>query len=168
VPAGLDACHAAFRYEDTARELVTALKYANQRAVLGRLAAAMAAVVDAAAVDLVTWAPTTGEHRRKRGFDQAELLARSVARRLGRPCRPLLRRAPGPAQTGRSATERRDGPRFTAVVPPGVRVLIVDDVITTGSTLSAAAAALRRAGAGRVVGAAIARTPSPVLRSTLR
>src|SRR4051794_25232212 len=166
VPVGLDACHALLRYEGTATRLLTGLKYANQRALLGWLADGMGALVEGhgagpAVIDVVAWAPTTDAHRHRRGFDQAELLARAVARRLRRPCRPVLRRAPGPPQTGRSARQRREGPAFTARPVPGASVLVVDDVVTTGSTLTAAAMALRRAGAATVVGAVAARTPAP-------
>ncbi|HEX8771251.1 MAG TPA: phosphoribosyltransferase family protein, partial [Acidimicrobiales bacterium] len=96
----------------------------------------------------MTWAPTTGARRRERGFDQAELLARAVARRLGLPCRRLLRRRPGPAQTGRDREGRQSGPAFTTRRVTGpARVLLVDDIVTTGATVSAAARALRAAGA---------------------
>jgi competence protein ComFC len=111
-------------------------------------------------VDVVTWAPTSKDRRRRRGFDQAELLARRVARELGLPSAALLRRAHGPPQTGRLAAERRVGPAFVVVaarVPS--HVLVVDDVVTTGATLTAAARALRHAGAATVVGVAAARTP---------
>ena len=124
------------------------------------LARGMAATVAHEPVDVVTWAPTTPARLRARGFDQARLLARAVARELHLPCRPLLRRNPGPAQTGRDAAARHTGPAFAGRTPlAGRRVLLVDDVVTTGATVSAAARALRRAGAERVTVVAAARTP---------
>ncbi|MEN3315829.1 MAG: hypothetical protein V7605_2063 [Acidimicrobiaceae bacterium] len=159
-PAGVDRCRAPFAYEGVGRELVARLKYRNARAAVPFLAAEMAALVDATTVDVVTWAPTTSPRRRHRGFDQAELLARAVARRLGRPCRRALRRRPGtPAQTGRTLAQRRSGPAFHPRRSVGPRVLLVDDVVTSGATVSAAAAALRRAGAATVQVVAAARTP---------
>ena len=159
-PPGLDWCGAFLAYEDVGREVVARLKYRNARAGLPWLADGMAGLARAAAgeggLDVVTWAPTTPARRRERGFDQGRLLARAVARRLGLPCRPLLRRLPGPPQTGAGRRERLAGPRLVAArraVPP--RVLVVDDVVTTGATLSAAAGVLRPAGAV-VVGAVTA------------
>ena len=161
VPPGVDSCLAVLAYEGVARHLVAKLKYRNHRDALGGLAAAMAALVLVpAAVDVVTWAPTTAARRRARGFDHAELLARAVAHRLHRPCHPLLVRHPGPPQTGRSRGERRAGPVLSprGRCPPSV--LLVDDVVTTGATVSAAARALRSAGAARVSVVAAARTPA--------
>jgi len=157
-PPGLDRCAAVLLYAGTGRELVARLKYRNRRAALGPLAAAMAERV-AAVPDAVTWAPTTRRRRRRRGYDQAELLARAVARRLGRPCRRLLIRLPGPAQTGLPLVERRVAPVFRATAVPPPHVLVVDDVATSGATLSAAAGALRLAGATEVDAVVAARTP---------
>jgi predicted amidophosphoribosyltransferase len=157
-PPGVDACNAVLAYDGPARELVARLKYRNHRSALGGLAAAMAAtVVDLP--DVVTWVPTTPARRRQRGFDHAELLARAVARHLRRPCRALLGRGPGPPQTGRPLAERRAGPVLVARGPVAGRVLVVDDVVTSGATCAAAARALRRAGASAIDVVAAARTP---------
>jgi predicted amidophosphoribosyltransferase len=159
-PPGVDACHVLLAYEGAGRELVARLKYRNDRVVLPGLARAAAAAVPPGSIDVVTWPPTTAEHRRARGFDHAALAARHVARAIGVPCRRLLRRGPGAPQTGRSAIERWSGPSFGARRPVVGRILVVDDVVTTGATLAAAARALRDAGADRVEGLALARTPA--------
>lgn len=104
-------------------------------------------------------------HRvRARGLHPPALLARVLARELGRPHRPdLLRRVRDtPSQTGLSRAERRRNVAgvFTARPAPA-RIWLVDDVVTTGATLAAAARALRRAGAREVVGVCCARTTAP-------
>ncbi len=108
----------------------------------------------------ITWAPTTRERRRARGFDHAQILAQAVGARLGYPVIGLLRRNPGPAQTGLSAAARRRSPSFSTRQPVSGTVLIVDDVATTGATLSAAGRVLRAAGAVRVIALTAARTPA--------
>ena len=158
-PPGVDRCAALLDYEGAGRELVARLKYRNARSSLAYLADGMAALIDPATIDVVTWAPTSGARRRERGFDHAELLARAIARRLGKPVRNLLRRLPGPAQTGRPRHERRRGPPMTGRSRiAALRVLVVDDVVTTGATVAAAARALRQAGAVEVRVIAAART----------
>jgi predicted amidophosphoribosyltransferase len=157
-PPGVNACHSLLAYEGAGRELIARLKHRGNRAALPGLAVAAAALVAHEPLDLVTWAPTTGRRRRARGFDQAELLARRVARHRRLPCRRLLARAEGPAQTGRSAAERWRGPAFRARRAAGGTVLLVDDVVTTGATAAAAARALRSAGARRVVLLTLGRT----------
>lgn len=157
IPPGLDACRALLDYAGPARQVVAQLKYRNARATAVWLGKGVAGLVRPGEVDLVTWAPTTELRRRSRGFDHAEVLAQRVAVELGLPCWSVLTREPGPPQTGRTLLERRDGPEF------GVRrtvkrasVLLVDDVVTTGATLAAAARALRTVGAARVIGVAAA------------
>lgn len=164
-PAGLDDCRSLLAYEGAGRELLARLKYRNGRSVVPWLAEGMAGLVAGADVDAVTWAPTSRARRRQRGFDQAEVLARAVAARMGRPCRSLLVRAGGAPQTGRSREERRRGPAFAArgERTAGARILLVDDVVTSGATLTAAAEALRGAGAVAVTAVTAGRTPLKVL-----
>jgi len=157
VPAGLDRCSALLDYGGAARDLVLALKYGNRRTLVGPLGREMAALIEGP-VDVVTWIPTTARRRRERGYDQARLLAREVARGLSCPCRGLLRRAPGPPQTGRGLAQRQHGPGLTTRGGVEGSVLLVDDVLTTGASLAAGAAALRGVGANRIEGVTVAVT----------
>jgi predicted amidophosphoribosyltransferase len=162
VPDGLAACRSLLSYEGIGRLLVTHLKYERDRAALGWMADGMAALGPPPDGVVVTWAPTTAARRRARGYDQAELLARAVARRWEAPCASLLSRRSGPPQTGRSLADRRVGPlllaRAGSRAAAGRPVVVVDDVVTTGSTLSVAARALQTVDVEHVVGLTAART----------
>jgi ComF family protein len=163
-PPGLEACRALTAYQGTGRQLVTRLKFHNHRAVVPFVAERLADALAGDRIDVVTWAPTSAGRRRQRGFDQAEVLARAIARKLRVRPRRCLVRLPGPAQTGRHRDERIEGPRFdthrgvTGAVA-GRRVALGDDVATTGATLARAAEVLRSAGADAVIGVVVARTP---------
>jgi predicted amidophosphoribosyltransferase len=161
--ASIDPTHsspgisAAFPFDGVARDLIVALKFRHRRACAGVLADQMVRRLRLGHVDVVTWAPTSLRRVHRRGYDQAEAIARAVARRLGVPCRRLLYRAHSTPQTGKSRTERLIGPSFRAKRPRrSLAVLVVDDVVTTGATLRAASAALRAAGVTRVELAAAA------------
>ncbi len=160
VPPGLVSCRALLAYDDEVRATITGLKNRDERGRVSDLADGLAALVPEVPDLVVTWAPTGAGRRRHRGFDQAELLARAVARRRRLPVRRLLARRPGEAQAGRAAGERWQHPGFTARRSPRT-VLLVDDVATTGATLAAAAAALQGAGAEAVHGLVVARAPHP-------
>ncbi len=152
---------AALPFDGVARQVVHGLKYRNRRSVARLVAGLMVRRLRLGAVDVVTWAPTSGARARRRGYDQAELLARAVAAELGVPCRRLLYRSHGVEQTGHTRAERLRGPAFRArAAHSRLRVLLIDDVVTTGATLAAARDALLQAGVGTVVCAAAAATAS--------
>lgn len=156
LPLHVDACAALFEYA-SARPLVTALKNRGRRDLVPWLADRLCVRASPPQGAVVTWAPTGTSRRRARGFDQAELLARALARRWGLPCERLLVRQRGPAQAGRTAPERRANPAFAAPRRCPHVVVLVDDVTTTGATLTAAARAVRASGARSVTGAVVAR-----------
>ena len=117
-------------------------------------------------VDCVCPVPLHGARQRGRGFNQAALLARELARRLGVEAFPnAVRRVRNtPTQTHLSAVERRRNVRGAFEPNPvlagwfaGRVVLLVDDVMTTGATVSEAASALRKAGARRILALTVAR-----------
>lgn len=169
-PLGPDGIIAAVPFSGRSRDVILGFKYRNRRAVAAHLAGLLVNRILGAGLqpgvdfDVVTWAPTSAARRRARGFDQAELVARRVALQMGLPVRQLLvRRSATSPQTGAGRTERLAGPRF-GVHPraAGARVLIVDDVVTTGSTLGNASRALGAAGAISVIRTAVAATPAGV------
>jgi predicted amidophosphoribosyltransferase len=149
-PRGVDGWTALFVYDPGARAVITSLKNGHRRDLVAWLADRMVERRPPPTGAVVTWAPTGARRRGRRGFDQAELLARALARRWGLPCRSTLRRAPGPPQAGRRGAQRRANPAFGVRGPAPKAVLLVDDVATTGATLTAAARALRVGGAVEV------------------
>jgi predicted amidophosphoribosyltransferase len=157
---GTDVAWAATAYQGTAQQLISALKFAG-RLPLARAAAA--AIVDSLPAGLaegtVIPVPAAPARQRARGFDPTALIAEALADRLALPYMPSLARTDGPRQVGRPRRVRlADPPRITTTGAVPSIVTLTDDVTTTGATLTACAAALRSAGADRVVALAFAQT----------
>ena len=162
----VDEVWAPVAYDGPARAVVGALKFRGA----WRAAEAMAAAVVASAPDswllrdaVLVPAPLHPARRRSRGFNQAERLAAAVAARTGLPVADVLARSGSRAtQMGRSRAERltaQEGTVSVTGVPVPSRVVLIDDVVTTGATLAACSAALMDAGAVEVRAVAYARTP---------
>jgi ComF family protein len=164
LPASLDGVRVAFVFASPLREVVHQFKYRRVRRLaqpLGRLMAAHLAARPLA-IDAVLPVPLHPQRLAERGFNQAEDLACEVARALGQPLARGLERARATGQQAQlDARQRADNVRgafcWRAGAPPR-RILIVDDVLTTGATIGACAETLREAGAEAVYGLALARS----------
>lgn len=155
-------------YDDALLRTITLLKHEAIRPLAGWLGERLAEVArcDPAtlAADVVVPVPLHPERQRERGFNQAELLARAVATRLNLPIEPraIERRKRRPPKLKLSRHERWESARGAYAARTGTqfdkrRVLLVDDVFTTGATLDACARALRAAGAEHVTALTVAR-----------
>lgn len=144
-----------FEYQGIVRKLIHNFKY-NDMPYLGAfMAARMAAYLDASSIhcDLITFVPIHKNRLGWRGFDQSEMLANYLGAQTGVPCRRLLKRTRDTVpQFDLSRTEREKNVKgaFSAddrFSLEGKKVLLVDDVCTTGATLDACCGILEKAGA---------------------
>jgi len=164
---GFDAAYCFGSYEGVLRELVHIYKYGRVRTMARPLVDLLSrALARDEHYDLVTPVPLHWRRRWERGFNQAELLARDIARRSGIRFTAVLRRVRSTAaQAGLSNTDRRRNVAaafacrrtLRAGALQGKRVLLIDDVMTTGSTATACARVLKQAGAARVALLTVAR-----------
>jgi len=157
-----DALRARFRFEGDARRAILEAKFRGVTALLGPLAEAAAeAVPPAWDIDAVVPVPLHRRRERQRGYNQAALLAKTVAAHIDAPLRRnLLRRVrQTPPQAGLRREQRLRNllGAFEARGAAPRSILLIDDVTTTGATFEAAAFALRRAGASRIFALAVAR-----------
>lgn len=156
---------APFHYAAPLDHYVRALKYHKARNLGRALGLALAARLPSApGIDALVPVPLHPSRLRRRGYNQATEIARAVGRELKLPVvlAGVQRTRAGPAQSGRTAAERRTSiaASFAARgLPRGATLAIVDDVITTGATVNALAAALLDVGAAEVHAWAVARTP---------
>jgi ComF family protein len=166
VDFAFETARAPLRYEGVGKEVVHALKYRDQTPVVERLAApllagAVARTFENGRFDAVVPVPLHRSRLRRRGFNQAALLARGLATRINTPVSDTLQVVRSTRdQVDLSAAERRENVAgaFSARTRARGRLLVVDDVFTTGATTTACAAALLRAGAAEVHAVTLCRT----------
>ncbi len=148
----LDGVQAGLLYNDAAAKLIHAFKYAGAKYLADSLGAFLPSPPEA---DWIIPVPLHPSRRRQRGYNQSQLLAQVLCRDTGIPLhtKSLARIRNTPSQTQRTHAERLDNVRDAFLAGPGLqgsRILLVDDVVTTGSTLDACAQALRMGGAAGV------------------
>ncbi len=157
-------CCVPMRYEGQVRDAVIRFKFQDQPGYATEFGRILARCIrDNLEYDLITWIPVSRERRKKRGYDQAMLLAMAAALELGDVAVETLRKtADNPAQSSlKDPSQRRTNVQGAYEVPDpvlveGKRVLLIDDIITTGATMDEASRTLLEAGAKEVVAAALA------------
>ena len=162
----LDSFAAVWYYEGYVRKSLLRYKFRNQRsyaAAYGRAVAMMLLREYPEGFDLITWVPVSRLRKLRRGYDQVELLAKAVCSELGTtPGHCLKKIRHNPPQSGiRSFAERRANVlgAYTVMEPEairGKRILLLDDIVTTGATAGECARVLLTAGAAQVHCAAVA------------
>jgi ComF family protein len=163
---GFDRARSFAEYKAALIRAIVLLKF-EQIEPLGRWFADRLRVIarqERMEADVVVPVPLHRQRERERGYNQADLIARPLAKQLGLPYRAVLlvRTRPRPNKQILSLEERWESVRGAFATRPGsqvdnLRVLLVDDVMTTGATLDACAKALRAAGAKSVIGLTVAR-----------
>jgi ComF family protein len=179
---GIIRARSALIYNEAGRALLAQFKYQRNLGAGEALCAAAQAQFPRSLQDLYAWeysareplilpVPMHGRRLRRRRFNHAEFIALRLAAHLGLRCEPglLSRVKETPQQVGLSANQRRENVRGafevrqqSAPMVKGRRVVVVDDLMTTGATLAACAAALRRAGATETYGLTLFSTLSRV------
>lgn len=164
----IDKCASPLYYKDAVRKSIHRYKFGGCMAYRGRYSAIMSECaennLDCGGIDMVSWIPLSRKRYRKRGYDQAKLLADGISKSLGLPCVKTLKKIRNNAaqSTTRDVTQRRANVTGVYCLADGADIagkciLLVDDVVTTGSTLSEAARTLRKAGAKKIYCITLAR-----------
>lgn len=160
-----EGCVSVVRYDERVRGAIHDFKFHGKSARSGAFGLLIAQQLRDCAVtaEVITWPPLSKKRLRERGYDQAQLLAVRVGKELGLSVVRTLNKAHRPAQSGIEGEAQRRANllgAYTAIAPEAVAgkaVLLIDDVLTTGATLSECAKTLRLAGAKSVRCATLAR-----------
>jgi len=172
---GLDSLAAVFDYDEVVAKAILAAKNGGRRDLLRVMAHWLSIAIETSTetvafnadtesnANTVTWVPASRPNKRRRGYDQGAILARSLAAELGVRAAPLLKRQGSAGQKGASREQRLLGPALRGTAGLRVQrrridgqVLLVDDVLTTGASIATATAFLRCSGITGVHGAVVA------------
>lgn len=157
-------CVAPFLYQELVRDALLRFKFGSRPYYAEAFGPMIAAKLQNCEADFVTWIPVSGRRKFARGYDQAQLLAEEVAKSLQLSCISTMKKHHRKKQSRmRSPAERRANiaGAFTVKHPEQVAgkvILLIDDICTTGATMSEAALMLSTAGAKQIHGAVLAMT----------
>ena len=161
-------CYAPMIYEGTVRDALIRFKFRDRPGYATELGKILADCIRgnlSGQYDVITWVPVSEKRLKQRGYDQAMLLAMAAALALDDVAvETLKKRKDTPAQSSLDGADQRRTNVIDAyeIVDPelvaGQRILLIDDIITTGATLEEASRTLKRSGAASVVAAAVAKT----------
>ena len=160
-----EGCVAPLRYEGEVRQSLLRYKFHGITAYGAAYADFLAKYIDESGIscDIITWVPLSCRRLRKRGYDQARILAEETAKILGVPCEKLLKKKidTRPQSGISNAEQRKENAKgvYLCCAPEKAkdrRVLVIDDIVTSGATLSACALELQKAGCSAVFAAAAA------------
>ena len=158
-------CIAALPYQEKFRDAILYYKFRSVRYYDRAFAEILAAQIESAfpVWDIISWVPVSSKRKKQRGYDQSELVCKKIARLFRKePQRVLTKYVHNPAQSGMaSAKERSENVKnvykpYEAELFQNRSILLIDDILTTGSTLSECCRVLKNVGAGHVMCAVIA------------
>lgn len=156
----LNGATVVYRLDDKLAKLIYQLKYFGRRDLANFFASKMHGTFDITKFDIITFVPADGRSQRKRGYNQAKLVARAFLGKSDAILTETLLRCSHTAQVGQGREQRFKSVKdnFLAKMDlDGKRVLIIDDVLTTGATLNECARILKQAGARQVWGLVVAK-----------
>lgn len=146
----MDSVYVGTAYSGYAKQLVYAMKFRPDRTVCGNIACWLDEAMSHIEADIVTFVPTARVRVRQRGFDHAYLIARDFAKRRQLPFEQLLVRHGNSRQVGsekKARTAQVTGAYSAKIKLEGQKVLVIDDITTTGATLGEASRVLKKNGA---------------------
>lgn len=154
--SGLQTVRSFAAYDGLAKELIKRLKFSGAQAAASIMAAHLSTLMEVSPGTLIVPVPTATSRARRRGYDQASLLARELSRQTRLSSLDCLARSGQTHQVGSSRQQRTHqlSGAFRLRAPQknlkGMNIILIDDVVTTGATLEAATRALRPAGPARI------------------
>ena len=158
-------CISPFYYVGIVRDSILKFKFSRRQSYASVYAGFCARLIRErleGKYEIITWVPVSRKRRAKRGFDQSELLAKAISKELGVPCtKMLIKKRHTPPQSTFTGIERRRANVSGAFKSfgndiTGKRILLIDDILTTGATLSECSRVLLMAGADDVVACTVA------------
>lgn len=164
----ISSCYSPLYYKDNVREAIIRCKFGGRPSYTKRFAAIMSECaennLDCGSVDMVSYIPLSRKRQKRRGYNQSELMAKRISAHTGIPCAALLRKVrDNPAQStikDRAKRAKNVAGVYAVTDHAGIEgktILLVDDVVTTGATLSECARMLKKSGADMVYALTLAR-----------